>query len=40
MNRPETGTVPAKSWLQRLLAPEVVLARTSSDRIPITWPTS
>lgn len=27
MNRPESGTVPAKSWLQRLLAPEVVLAR-------------
>ncbi len=27
MNRPEVGTVPAKSWLQRLLAPESVLAR-------------
>ena len=27
MNRPEAGTVPAKSWLQRLLAPETVLAR-------------
>jgi CBS domain-containing protein len=27
MNRPESGTVPAKSWLQRLLAPETVLAR-------------
>lgn len=27
MNRPESGTVPAKSWLQRLLAPESVLAR-------------
>jgi len=27
MNRPESGTVPAKSWLQRLLAPEMVLAR-------------
>jgi CBS-domain-containing membrane protein len=27
MNRPESGTVPAKSWLQRLLAPESILAR-------------
>lgn len=27
MNRPESGTVPARSWLQRLLAPETVLAR-------------
>ena len=27
MNRPEAGTVPAKSWLQRLLAAESVLAR-------------
>jgi CBS-domain-containing membrane protein len=27
MNRPEAGTVPARSWLQRLLAPEAVLAR-------------
>lgn len=27
MNRPETGTVPAKSWLQRLLTDETRLAR-------------
>jgi CBS domain-containing protein len=27
MNRAESGAVPAKSWLQRLLAPEAVLAR-------------
>ena len=27
MNRPESGTVPARTWLQRLLAPEAVLAR-------------
>ncbi|MBL6614988.1 MAG: CBS domain-containing protein [Reyranella sp.] len=27
MNRPESGTVPAKSWLQRLLADEARLAR-------------
>jgi CBS domain-containing protein len=27
MNRPETGTMPAKSWLQRLLADEARLAR-------------
>ncbi len=27
MNRPELGTVPARSWLQRLLADEAVLAR-------------
>jgi CBS domain-containing protein len=27
MNRPETGTVPGRSWLQRLLADEAVLAR-------------
>ncbi|MGD9881372.1 MAG: CBS domain-containing protein [Reyranella sp.] len=27
MNRPELGTVPGRSWLQRLLADEVVLAR-------------
>lgn len=27
MNRPEAGTVPGRSWLQRLLAPESVLAR-------------
>jgi len=27
MNRPESGTGPARSWLQRLLAPEAVLAR-------------
>jgi CBS domain-containing protein len=27
MNRPEIGTVPAKSWLQRLLADNTVLAR-------------
>lgn len=27
MNRPESGTVPGRSWLQRLLAPEAVLAR-------------
>lgn len=27
MNRPEAGTVPGRSWLQRLLAPEAVLAR-------------
>jgi CBS-domain-containing membrane protein len=27
MNRPETGTMPAKSWLQRLLTDEARLAR-------------
>lgn len=27
MNRPELGTVPGRSWLQRLLADEAVLAR-------------
>lgn len=27
MNRPESGTVPAKSWLQRLLADEARVAR-------------
>jgi CBS domain-containing protein len=27
MNRPEIGTVPAKSWLQRLLADDAVLSR-------------
>lgn len=27
MNRPEVGTVPAKSWLQRLLADNALLAR-------------
>jgi CBS domain-containing protein len=27
MNRPEIGTVPARSWLQRLLTDEAVLAR-------------
>jgi CBS domain-containing protein len=27
MNRPETGTVPGRSWLQRLLTDEAVLAR-------------
>ncbi len=27
MNRPEIGTVPSKSWLQRLLADDTVLAR-------------
>ena len=27
MNRPETGTVPARSWLQRLLTDEARLAR-------------
>jgi CBS domain-containing protein len=27
MNRPEIGTVPGKSWLQRLLADDAVLAR-------------
>jgi CBS domain-containing protein len=27
MNRPEIGTVPAKSWLQRLLTDDAVLAR-------------
>ena len=27
MNRPETGTVPAESWLQRLLTDNAVLAR-------------
>ena len=27
MNRPEIGTVPGRSWLQRLLADEAVLAR-------------
>jgi CBS domain-containing protein len=27
MSRPETGTVPGRSWLQRLLADESVLAR-------------
>ena len=27
MNRPEIGTVPAKSWLQRLLADDSLLAR-------------
>ena len=27
MSRPETGTVPGRSWLQRLLADEAVLAR-------------
>jgi CBS domain-containing protein len=27
MNRPETGTVPGRSWLQRLLADEAALAR-------------
>ncbi len=27
MNRPEAGTVPARSWLQRLLASEPALAR-------------
>jgi CBS domain-containing protein len=27
MNRPEVGTVPAKSWLQRLLADDALLAR-------------
>ncbi len=27
MNRPEIGTVPAKSWLQRLLVDEALLAR-------------
>lgn len=27
MNRPETGTAPGRSWLQRLLADEAVLAR-------------
>ena len=40
MNRPETGTVPGRSWLQRLLADEAVLARTTCGHIPITWPTS
>jgi CBS domain-containing protein len=27
MNRPETGTVPSKSWLERLLADDALLAR-------------
>ena len=40
MNRPEVGTVPAKSWLQRLLTDDAFLARDYSAPIPIALPTS